>query len=305
MPVDLAALRARLPESPLTRFAPSPTGRLHLGHVVHAIYVWGLARALDGRVLLRIEDHDRERSRPEHEAAIRDDLSWLGLVPDLDVPRQSDRGAEHRTALRALQAQGLVYPCRCSRREIEDAGGGGDELRYPGTCRDVGLEPVDGLGLRVRLDEAPEAFEDGRLGPQVQVPAEQCGDVLIRDRTGQWTYQFAVTVDDTFQGIDLVIRGEDLLPSTGRQLKLARLLGRRRPPVFLHHPLLYGEAGVKLSKSNLDSGLDTLRSAGWPAAAVLGLAAARAGLIAAPRPLAPRHLAELFGAPPSTRSARA
>jgi glutamyl-tRNA synthetase/glutamyl-Q tRNA(Asp) synthetase len=297
MVVDLAALRSRLPASPLTRFAPSPTGRLHLGHVAHAVFVWGLARALDGRVLLRIEDHDRERSRPEHEASILDDLAWLGLAPDLVVPRQSERGAEHRSALRSLEAEGLVYACRCSRREIERAGGTSDEHRYPGTCRNAGLVPADGLGLRVALDASPEAFHDARLGPQVQVPAEQCGDLLVRDRAGQWTYQFAVTVDDTFQAVDLVIRGEDLLASTGRQIKLSRLLGRRRPPVYLHHPLLVSDAGVKLSKSNRDAGLDALRSAGWPAAAVLGLAAARAGLIPLPRPLAPRHLASVFTAP--------
>jgi glutamyl-tRNA synthetase/glutamyl-Q tRNA(Asp) synthetase len=293
--LDLAALRSRLPTAPLTRFAPSPTGRLHLGHVVHAVFVWGVARALGGRVLLRIEDHDRERSSPEHEAAILDDLAWLGLAADHVVPRQSDRAADHRTALRELQALGLVYACRCSRREIAQAGGAGDELRYPGTCRGAGLEAADGLGLRVRLDDLPEAFEDARLGPQVQVPSEQCGDLLVRDRAGQWTYQFAVTVDDTFQGVDLVIRGEDLLASTGRQIKLSRLLGRRSPPVYLHHPLVYNDAGAKLSKSNRDAGLDALRSAGWPPAAVLGLAAARAGLVPLPRPLAPRQLASLFG----------
>ena len=299
--VDLAALRRRLPPSPLTRFAPSPTGRLHLGHVVNAIFVWGLARALGGRVLLRMEDHDRDRCRPEYEAAILDDLAWLGLVPDVSAPRQSDRGADYRVALRALEAERLVYACRCSRREIAEAGGDGDELRYPGTCRDAGLVAADGLGLRVRLDDASETFEDARLGRQVQEPALQCGDLLVRDRVGQWTYQFAVTVDDTFQGIDLVVRGEDLLASTGRQVKLARLLGRRQPAVFLHHPLLYGESGLKLSKSNEDSGIDVLRAGGWPAAGVLGIAAARAGLIPAPRPLAPSGLATLFTSPPRTR----
>jgi glutamyl-tRNA synthetase/glutamyl-Q tRNA(Asp) synthetase len=298
-PVDLAALRERLPPSPLTRFAPSPTGRLHLGHVVNAVFVWGLAQALGGRVLLRIEDHDRERSRAAHERAILDDLAWLGLEPDVVVARQSDRGHEFAQSLARLDAAGLVYACGCSRREIERAGGQGDELRYPGTCRALALPLRRGLGLRLRLAPGVESFDDARMGPQAQDPAAQCGDLLLRDRAGHWTYQFAVTADDTAQRVDLVVRGEDLLASTGRQIRLAQLLGRERPPVFLHHPLVYSPAGAKLSKSNRDAGLDVLRRDGWPPAAVLGIAASRAGLVPSPIPLGPRQLGRLFdGASP-------
>ena len=257
--MDLAALRARLPSHPRTRFAPSPTGWLHLGHIVNAIYVWGIARALDGRVLLRIEDHDRERSKAAYEEGILEDLMWLGLTPDEgsseELIRQSDRQPAYEKALDQLDHLGLVYACRCSRREIGQAGGDGSELRYPGTCRDREW-PRDGTaGLRIRIDAGEERFDDGAHGPQIQSPAEQSGDVLIRDRLGQWTYQWAVTVDDIEHGIDLVIRGEDLLASTGRQIRMARLLGRRDQAVFLHHPLLYGAAGVKLSKSNRDAGI--------------------------------------------------
>jgi glutamyl-tRNA synthetase/glutamyl-Q tRNA(Asp) synthetase len=142
--------------------------------------------------------------------------------------------------------------------------------------------------------EVPERFDDLRLGPQSQDPMTQCGDLLVRDRNGHWTYQFAVTVDDWEQGIDLVIRGEDLLASTGRQLRLARLLGRTTPPAFLHHPLLRHPDGRKLSKSSGDTGLAELRAAGWTPARLFGLAAQLSGLQpeATPRPTA--RLEDLF-----------
>ena len=290
---DFAVLAARLSARPRTRFAPSPTGWLHLGHVVNAIYTWGVAGALGGAVLVRIEDHDRERSRPEYERAMIDELAWLGFWPEDETSatahmyaRQSDRGATYARALAALEARGLVYACGCSRKQIEQlATDGACELRYSGTCRDLGLRAQAGTGLRLRLEAGQEQFEDALLGPQVQNPAAQSGDLLIRDRVGQWTYQFAVTVDDTDQHIDLVIRGADLLASTGRQIRLARLLGRTVPPVFLHHPLLHGDTGVKLSKSNRDTGIRELRAQGLSPADVIGLAAARAGLIDRPRPV--------------------
>jgi len=296
--VDLAALRARLPSSPRTRFAPSPTGWLHLGHIVNAIYVWGIARALDGRVVLRIEDHDRERSRAAYEEGILEDLMWLGLTPDEGssekLIRQSDRQAAYEKALDRLDHLGLVYACRCSRREIGQAGGKGSELRYPGTCRDREWPRDATAGLRIRIDAGEEPFDDGAHGPQIQSPADQSGDVLIRDRLGQWTYQWAVTVDDMDHGIDLVIRGEDLVASTGRQIRIARLLGRRDPAVFLHHPLLYGAAGVKLSKSNRDAGIREMRRGGLSPADVLGLAAARAGLMSEARSVPADDLQTLF-----------
>jgi glutamyl-tRNA synthetase/glutamyl-Q tRNA(Asp) synthetase len=292
--LDLERLRARLPASPLTRFAPSPTGRLHLGHIVNAIFVWGVARALGGRVLLRIEDHDRERSLLEYERGILDDLAWLGLEPDAHAPRQSERSAAYESALATLHARGLVFACRCSRREIGAGAVPGLQPRYAGTCRALGLSATPGLALRVRLGTGIETFDDARRGVEEQDPDAQCGDLLVRDRAGQWTYQFAVTVDDWEQNVDLVIRGEDLLSSTGRQMRLARLLGRRHPAVFLHHPLLYGPRGVKLSKSNRDAGVSALRADGWTPEAVLGEAAARAGLLEAARTITARDLPLLF-----------
>jgi glutamyl-Q tRNA(Asp) synthetase len=241
----------------VTRFAPSPTGYLHLGHVVNAIYVWGLARAAGGRVLLRIEDHDRIRSRPAYEAALLEDLDWLGFLPDAGrdpVRRQSDDLDAYARTLTALRTAHHVYACDCSRKDI-----GGE--RYPGTCRARGLDEAPGRSLRVEMG-----------------PDEGSGDLLLRDRDGHWTYQFAVTVDDIRDEVTHVIRGADLLSSTGRQIRLGRMLGRSTPPDYVHHPLIIGPTGEKLSKSNRDTGVRDLRAAGMSAADVIGRAASAVGL---------------------------
>lgn len=277
MDVDLEALRRRLPPRPLTRFAPSPTGYLHLGHVVNALYVWRVARSLDGRVLLRIEDHDRLRSRPEFERALLEDLAWLGFHPDEGPVRQSDEPWAYEDAFGRLVESHHVYACDCSRRQIAasiNARTRSDEVPYSGRCRTRGLTIERGRGIRVQLPPSAECFEDARLGRLEQTPVSQCGDLLIRDRDGFWTYQFAVTVDDLRQQVDLVIRGEDLLSSTGRQLQLARMLGRTNPPVFLHHPLLRRPDGIKLSKSSGDTGVRELREAGFSPGDVIERASA-------------------------------
>lgn len=305
-PLDLSALAARLPSRPLTRFAPSPTGYLHLGHAANAVWVWGIARALGGRVLLRLEDHDRGRCRPVYESALLDDLDWLGLQPDVGATaefragasplRQSDAGDTYAAALERLG--GGVFACDCSRKDLEREGGDvfNQETRYPGRCRGRGLERGTGRGLRLRVEPRLERFVDARLGPQEQDPALQCGDLLLRDRHGHWTYQFAVVVDDLRQGVDLVVRGEDLLGSTGRQLLLGRGLGRPAPPVFLHHPLIRKATGDKLSKASGDTGVRELRAAGASPAEVLGRAAWLTGLQAEPVPVGPGELAKLFPA---------
>ncbi len=286
----------------ISRFAPAPTGFLHLGHVVNAVRVWGETRARSGTVLLRIEDHDRQRSRPEFEAAILEDLAWLGFAADEPLVRQSERDDIYLHALDNLRRQGIVYACDCTRSSIvaaraalkgcatDDAADVAQafkpadaELCYPGTCRDRGLAEGPGLGLRVRLEPSVQRFVDLRLGPQEQRPSEQCGDLLVRDRDGHWTYQFAATVDDYAQGVTLVVRGVDLLTSTGRQIQLARLLGRVEPPAFLHHPLIMksppsaggaGGAGQKLSKSDADTGIREMRARGWTSAQVIARAMA-------------------------------
>lgn len=245
--------------------------------------MWGLAGAFGGRVLLRMEDHDRSRSRPEFEASILRDLAWLGFEADAPPARQSERGAIYDAALRRLEGRGLVYACACSRREIEATSARLDdpvtqETPYAGTCRDRRLDPGTVAARRIRLADDVVEFVDLRLGPGAQRPSSQCGDVLARDRRGNWTYQFAVVVDDLDQRVDVVVRGEDLLTSTGRQVLLARMLGRAEPPRFLHHPLVLRPDGTKLSKSNRDQGIGELRDAGVSAARVLEMAAAAGGL---------------------------
>lgn len=262
--------------APVTRFAPAPTGWLHLGHVVNALHVWGIARERGARVILRIEDHDRTRCREEYVDGILEDLDWLGFVPDSVAPRQSaaERTARYEAALARLQDAGLVYACDCSRRDIaaDVPDRFGEEMRYPGRCRARALAEDSTSARRVRMDPGTESFVDERLGAQADSPADQCGDVLVRDRVGNWTYQFAVVVDDIDQGVDLVIRGEDLLPSTARQIRLARLLGRATPPVFHHHALVRNPDGSKLSKSAGDTSIRELRRAGKAAEEILALA---------------------------------
>jgi glutamyl/glutaminyl-tRNA synthetase len=274
----------------LTRYAPSPTGHLHLGHVVNAVYVWGMARAAGGRVLLRMEDHDRIRCRPEYVSNILHDLEWLGFEPDEGLHplgRQSDRDDVYRDALERLRHTHHVYACECSRRHIAGE-------RYDGFCRQRKLEETRGRGLRVHIAEGVETFDDLLLGTVEQEPVRQCGDLLLRDRYGHWTYQFAVTVDDMLQGITDVIRGEDLVSSTGRQLRLRRMLRGIGEPRFAHHPLILKPGGEKLSKSAADTGVRELRRAGLSPEDVIGRALVGVGLLARFEPFAARDVAELF-----------
>jgi glutamyl-Q tRNA(Asp) synthetase len=295
----------------ISRFAPAPTGYLHLGHVVNAVYVWGVTHAAGGRVLLRIEDHDRQRSRQEFERGILDDLEWLGFVPDEPafdefrsgrcLGRQRDRAALYEDALSRLRGQGRLYACDCSRSALARAAGE-FELRYPGVCREKGLAEGPGRGTRLRLDSGVETFDDLRHGAQVQCPADQCGDLLLRDRERNWTYQFAVAVDDLRQGVTVVVRGDDLLPSTGRQIQLARMLGRDVPPRFLHHPLVMKSSTQKLSKADGDTSVRDLRAGGLSPADVIARAAMLAGLVADDSPLAAADVRRL---PPLVRLADA
>jgi glutamyl-tRNA synthetase/glutamyl-Q tRNA(Asp) synthetase len=292
-PTAASTIRTQLgPEAAVTRFAPSPTGYLHLGHVAHMIYVWGVAAAVGGKVLLRIEDHDRGRCRREYEQAIIEDMEWLGFEPHNQVDglspyRQSDSEAVYGAALARLQELHEVYRCTCSRKDIAEHSvpGEGGERRYNGRCRGQERRADVPHGMRAVMEAGEERFVDAYLGEQAQDPARQCGDLLLRDRHGQWTYQFAVTVDDMRHGVNLVVRGEDLLASTGRQIRLARMLGRKNPVVFAHHPLITDQRGEKLSKKQAAPAVRELRAQGMPSEHVLGRAAFEGGLIAEQRPL--------------------
>jgi len=287
-----------------TRFAPAPTGYLHLGHVVNALYVWGHARATGRRVVLRIEDHDRQRSRPTFERALLEDLAWLGFAADEGLYRQSDDQAVYAAALEILRFNGLAYACDCSRTTFAawaaQHGGPWRGPGCPGGCRDRAVPDEAGSGWRVVMAEGAESWTDIRLGAQRDEPARE-GDVLVRDRAGNWTYSFCVVVDDLRQGIDLVVRGEDLLDATARQIRLGRLLGRRVPPAFLHHPLVRRPDGAKLSKADRDTSVRDLRAAGRSAPALIGAAAALVGLVEEPRDMEAAMAAALVSSRPRPR----
>jgi len=276
---DLAASPV-IPSARRTRFAPAPTGFLHLGHVANALWVWGAAREARARVLLRIEDHDRQRSRAAFDAAILEDLAWLGFVADEGPVRQTDPDAlaAFDAGLARLTAQDLVYRCTCTRSTFaawaRDHGRDWTGPGCPGACRSKALPGDAATSLRVAMGAGTESFDDLLLGPQTGEPAVT-GDVVVRDRAGNWTYGFAVVVDDLQQDIDLVVRGEDLLQDTARQIRLGRLLGRDEPPRFLHHPLIRKPSGAKLSKSDGDTGVRDLRTTGRTADDVRAEAARR------------------------------
>ncbi len=292
---------------PTTRFAPAPTGRLHLGHLANAIYVWGYARLLGGQVLLRIEDHDRQRCRPEYEVALLDDLDRLGLAADAPSPdalrggpssfRQSDNGAVYAAGLERLRRVTEVYACDCSRSTFAAwlSANGRPFIGpgCPGGCLGRRLEHA-GLTLRAALGSGEESWEDLLLGAR-SAPVSADGDLPVLDRNGNWTYAFCVVVDDIRHGIDLVVRGEDLVEATPDQIRLARLLGRETPPRFAHHPLIRRPDGAKLSKADGTTSIGDLLAQGRSASDLVGDAAHRVGLARAPDPLSFEEALALVG----------
>lgn len=280
------------PDSPQTilRFAPSPNGRLHLGHALSALTNERLAAQMGGRLLLRIEDIDGTRCRPEFEQAVHDDLAWLGLQFDGATRRQSEHFPDYAAALGQLQARGLVYPCFCSRSEVKRAlaarraQAGGDwpvdpdnAPLYPGACRM--LNPAEAEGriasgaphvLRLAMDRAIEAAgapfiyrcfdEAGRETPVIADPA-RWGDVVVARKDTPTSYHLAVVVDDASQGVSHVVRGRDLEAATDIHVVLQRLLDLPAP-LYHFHALLLDEEGGKLAKSRLSESLDDLRARG-------------------------------------------
>lgn len=231
------------------RFAPSPTGPLHMGSLVAALASFCDARSRGGRWLVRIEDVDAPRSRPGAERAIMDALVHYGFRWDGEVVRQSERTAHYARALERLQSMGLVYACACTRRDLEQApqSTSGERI-YPGTCRGKGLAPgAPHVALRVRVGDATIEYADAVQGPQRQDLAREAGDFVVRRADGLFAYQLAVVVDDALQDVTSVVRGADLLSSTPRQIFLQRALGVPTPE-YLHVPVAVNAAGEKLSK---------------------------------------------------------
>lgn len=298
---------AKLRRTPglVTRFAPSPTGYLHMGHVVNMIFVWGVARSTGAQIILRVEDHDRGRCRPEYEIALFEDLAWLGFTADLGMKspqerpspfRQSDSRAAYDSAHETLRRNGFkVYFCSCSRKDLTQRQNlvTSDELRYDNHCRDLSVATSTPHGVRVALTNEVVEFNDLWMGQQRQNPMQQCGDLLLRDRDGFDTYQAAVVVDDIRHNVNLVIRGQDLTASTGRQILLARMLHHDKTLEFLHHPLLTDQDGRKLSKRQLATAIAARRQQGDRAGDILGEAAYLVGLLPEQRFISANEAMEL------------
>jgi glutamyl-Q tRNA(Asp) synthetase len=248
------------------RFAPSPTGLLHAGSLVAALASWLDARAHQGRWLVRIEDVDTPRCIPGAGEQILNQLARCGLVPDGPVLWQSQRGEIYQQALDQLIAQGLAYPCGCSRKDIEAAQTSPTERHhaqvYPGTCR-AGLNGKPARAWRLNVQAVRKArglpavtrWTDRRLGEQAEDVEKEVGDFVLRRADGLWAYQLAVVVDDAAQGITDVVRGEDLADNTARQIVLQQALGLPTPR-YMHTPLVLGANGEKLSKQNGAQALD-------------------------------------------------
>lgn len=285
----------------VTRFAPSPTGHLHLGHAHSALLAWRLAREAGGRFLLRIEDIDPGRCRPDYAAAILEDLAWLGLDWDGAVRVQSQHLPEYRRALDALAARGLLYPCFCTRADIARevaasaaAPHGPDGPLYPGTCRRLSADECTarlgrGEAHALRLDMAaalaaaggPLSFEDG--GTRIACDPARFGDAVLARKDVPASYHLCVTHDDAAQGVTLVTRGEDLRPATHLHRLLQRLMGWPEPR-YAHHPLLTDAAGRRLAKRDRAATLREMRAAGLGPSEVRRRAAMAAPAAQAPQP---------------------
>ena len=276
-------------DTTVTRFAPSPTGRLHLGHAYSAWIAWGQAAADGGRFLLRIEDIDQGRCRPEFENGIVEDLRWLGLSWETPVRRQSDHLEDYAKALSRLTEQGLIYPCFCTRKDIAaeiaaagHAPHGPDGPLYPGTCR--ALDPAraedrmaagEAYALRLKTDAAaamagPLAWVDLDQGEQIARP-ELFGDVVLARKDTPTSYHLSVTTDDHIQGVTCVTRGQDLFEATHIHRLLQALLGLDTP-VYRHHGLLAGPDGKRLAKRNKAETIESLRAGGHTPANVWAMA---------------------------------
>lgn len=289
------------------RFAPTPSGRMHLGNAFSALMAWLGAKSVGGHMVMRVEDLDPRAQDRERAQLLMDDLHWLGLDWDEGPYWQSERGSIYEAAVADLRDQGLTYPCFCTRAQLHAAtaphASDGTYL-YQGTCRGLSAEEVARRSMqrppatRLRVPDAsdPEGtvnFVDLVYGPCQEVLAHECGDFLIRRSDGVFAYQLAVTIDDALMGVTQVVRGRDLLGSSARQSYLYRLLGFE-PPVFAHVPLLVAPDGRRLSKRDGDLDLGALREAGVSAARIVGRLAHAVGLAEEGEDVMPSQLLKRF-----------
>ena len=289
------------------RFAPTPSGRMHLGNVFSALMAWLSVRAAGGTLVLRIEDLDPRAQRREVADLLMSDLEWLGLTWDEGPYFQSERTQLYEEAVAKLTARGLTYPCFCTRAELHAASAphaSDGTYLYQGTCRNLSAAEVarrstarpPATRLRVPAAKDPAgtiSWNDLAFGLQTEILAQECGDFLVRRSDGVFAYQLAVVVDDCLMGVNQVVRGHDLLGSSARQTYLARLLGFEAPS-FGHVPLLVAPDGRRLSKRDRDLDLGLLREKGTDPRRITGTLAAAAGLAEPGHAASPTELIERF-----------
>ena len=285
------------------RYAPSPTGPLHLGNLRTALLAWLHARSQGGQLILRMDDLDAPRNKPGSAEQILRDLEWLGLNWDGAVVYQSRRSDSYQSAFERLQSTGRVFPCRCSRKDIEEALSAPDHQRrsasYPGTCRPENnpapFKPDEEVAWRFRVDDTELGFDDEILGPQRANLATHPGDFIIRRKDGIFAYQLASVVDDGELGVTDIIRGEDLLDSTARQIALFQALGYPVPR-FWHVPLMLDATGRKMGKRDGAESLAEMGAYDELPAQVLSILAESLGWENADPPTCPEDLLSAFEA---------
>ena len=285
--------------TPVGRFAPTPSGRMHLGNVFAALIAWLSVRSRGGHLVLRMEDLDTQRTSEEFAQTLREDLLWLGLNWDLETPAQSTRSAVYDRYFEKLETLGLLYPCYCTRSQLHSVNAphlSDGTYVYPGTCRDLTKDQRESFhrdpAWRVRVPEGQWNLTDLCQGPFSQDLSTDCGDFVVRRADGVYVYQLAVTVDDGEAGVTEVVRGTDLLGSAPRQMYLQKLFGFAHP-TYGHVPLLLSSDGRRLSKRDKDLDLGVVRSRCTPEK-LLGVLAHAAALIDRPVPISASELAGEF-----------
>lgn len=282
------------------RFAPSPSGRMHLGNAFSALMSWLYVRKNGGTMVMRIEDLDKIRCKKEYCDLVKDDLAWLGLDWDLEAPMQSTRGEAYEAALARLGSLGVLFDCACSRADLgaSSAPHASDgHVIYSGRCRDLPDEQKRIIAskphsVRVKVPQRIITFSDRIYGEYSQDLAKECGDFVLKKADGMYAYQLAVVVDDIFCGVDTVVRGCDLISSTPRQIYLYELLNEA-PPEYCHIPMLVDSSGRKLSKRDRDCDFGYLRQSLSPQQ-VIGRLAFMSGLIDRDEPVSAGELLQIF-----------
>ncbi len=286
-------------KTPVGRFAPTPSGRMHLGNVFAALVAWLSIRSQKGQLVLRMEDLDTQRTSAEFAQVLREDLKWLGLDWDLETPAQSRRSQVYDRYFEKLMDMGLLYPCYCSRSQLHSVNAphlSDGTYVYPGTCRKLTKAQQDAFdrtpAWRVKVTDSHWALNDLCQGPYTQNLLEECGDFVVRRADGVYVYQLAVTVDDGEAGVTEVVRGTDLLSSAPRQMYLQDLFGFENP-TYGHVPLLLSSDGRRLSKRDKDLDMGALRNRCTPEK-LLGVLAHAAGLTDTNQDISARELAAEF-----------